>query len=249
MSQPSGNWLSLQKRLRATSTSPVQSRNKRQKRSDNTLSSSTSSNVAPSGFPSPVGNAVLHGDTVEALRFLIYSPTPFSPDLPPKDRQPGPYIALDCEMVGVGPMGRESTLARVSVVNYFGAVLLDEFVRQKERVTDWRTQWSGIRARDMINAKTFEEVQGVVAELMKDRILVGHAIQNDLKALMLSHPRAQIRDTQILAHRHGQSRSARPALRNLVHDMLGAKIQEGEHSSVCRNIYLIPEASAEPNHR
>jgi RNA exonuclease 4 len=49
---------------------------------------------------------------------------------------------------------------------------------------------------------------------------------------MLSHPRAQIRDTQHLAHRHGQSRSARPALRNLVRDMLGAKIQEGEHNSV-----------------
>jgi len=135
-------------------------------------------------------------------------------------------------MVGVGPMGEESTLARVSVVNYFGAVLLDEFVRQKERVTDWRTQWSGIRAKDMINAKTFEEVQSAVAELIKDRILIGHAIHNDLKALLLSHPRAQIRDTQLLAHRHGQSRSARPALRNLVRDLLGAKIQEGEHNSV-----------------
>jgi RNA exonuclease 4 len=103
-------------------------------------------------------------------------------------------------MVGVGPAGTESTLARVSVVNYFGAVLLDEFVRQKERVTDWRTQWSGIRAKDMISgepclflvfgsnlpfhrysAKTFEEVQSAVAELIKDRILIGHAIQNDLK--------------------------------------------------------------------
>jgi RNA exonuclease 4 len=56
-------------------------------------------------------------------------------------------------MVGVGPAGTESRLARVSVVNYFGAVLLDEFVRQKERVTDWRTQWSGIRAKDMINGE------------------------------------------------------------------------------------------------
>ncbi|KAH8996292.1 ribonuclease H-like domain-containing protein [Lactarius akahatsu] len=171
-------------------------------------------------------------NTVEVLRPLIFAPTPFSPSLPPKDRLPGSYIALDCEMVGVGPMGAESTLARVSVVNYFGAVLLDEFVRQKERVTDWRTQWSGIRAKDMINAKTFEEVQGLVAELIKDRIVVGHAIQNDLKALMLSHPRAKIRDTQHLAHKYGQSRSARPALRNLVRDMLGATIQQGEHSSV-----------------
>ena len=105
-------------------------------------------------------------------------------------------------MVGVGPMGAESTLARVSVVNYFGAVLLDEFVRQKERVTDWRTQWSGIRAKDMINgdycylcvvrilvslkilAKTFEEVQGSIAELIKDRVVIGHAIQNDLKVCL-----------------------------------------------------------------
>jgi RNA exonuclease 4 len=62
---------------------------------------------------------------------------------------------------------------------------------------------------------------------------------------MLSHPRAQIRDTQHLAHKHGQSRTVRPALRNLVRDMLGATIQQGEHSSVCisscslRQIHLL----------
>lgn len=106
-----------------------------------------------------------------------------------------------------------------------------------------------------------------MAELIKDRILVGHAIQNDLKvifalfllacgsqilvpqALMLSHPRAQIRDTQILAHRHGQSRSSRPALRILVHDMLGAKIQEGEHSSVRHNTSPMPETFTESGRR
>jgi hypothetical protein len=30
-------------------------------------------------------------------------------------------------------------------------------------------------------AKSSEEVQGAVSELIKDRILIGHAIQNDLK--------------------------------------------------------------------
>jgi RNA exonuclease 4 len=125
----------------------------------------------------------------------------------------------------------------------------------------------GLTVSPLSPAKTFEEVQGGVAELMKDRILIGHAVQNDLKvrfalfllahgtqnlapqALMLSHPRAQLRDTQILAHRHGQSRSARPALRNLVHDMLGAKIQEGEHSSVRRNISPVSEAFTELDDR
>ncbi len=62
---------------------------------------------------------------------------------------------------------------------------------------------------------------------------------------MLSHPRAQIRDTQHLAHKHGQSRGARPALRNLVHNMLGVKIQEGEHSSVCVSPYFVRQFISE----
>ena len=102
-------------------------------------------------------------------------------------------------MVGVGIEGAESSLARVSLVNYYGAVQLDEFVRQRERVVDYRTQWSGVRETDMIKgplsqivslypqhwlpmtAKPFVEVQKQVADLLKGRILVGHAVHNDLK--------------------------------------------------------------------
>jgi len=65
--------------------------------------------------------------------------------------RPGKYLSLDCEMVGVGIEGEESSLARVSLVNFYGAVIMDEFVRQKERVVDYRTQWSGIRESDMIH--------------------------------------------------------------------------------------------------
>lgn len=76
---------------------------------------------------------------------------------------PGKYLAIDCEMVGIAggpkdpslPGNRsqrdESSLARVSVVNYHGAVQLDVFVQQRERVTDWRTEFSGVRESDMIN--------------------------------------------------------------------------------------------------
>ena len=45
----------------------------------------------------------------------------------------------------------ESSLGRVSLVNYHGKVILDEFVKPKERVVDYRTPWSGIRKSDMIN--------------------------------------------------------------------------------------------------
>jgi len=54
-------------------------------------------------------------------------------------------------MVGVGIDGAESSLARVSLVNFYGAVQLDEFVRQRERVVDYRTQFSGVRKTDMVN--------------------------------------------------------------------------------------------------
>lgn len=111
--------------------------------------------------------------------------------------------------------------------------------------------------RRAVIAKSFEEVQTKVADIIKDRVLIGHAIHNDLKvrppsylatpvilltenvfvlvwhqALLLSHPRPLIRDTQHLAHKNGQSRGSRPALRNLVRDMFAVPIQGGEHSSV-----------------
>ncbi|KAJ1533275.1 3'-5' exonuclease, partial [Nowakowskiella sp. JEL0078] len=56
----------------------------------------------------------------------------------------GRYVALDCEMVGVGPGGFQSVLARVSIVNMYGHVLLDRYVKPLEQVVDYRTAVSGI---------------------------------------------------------------------------------------------------------
>ncbi len=73
---------------------------------------------------------------------------------------------------------------RVCVVNSAGNVLLDEHVAQKERVTDYRTRFSGIRPRDLVGAPSLEEVQQRVADMFKGRIVVGHAITNDLTVSM-----------------------------------------------------------------
>lgn len=54
------------------------------------------------------------------------------------------YIALDCEMVGVGVDGKESVLARVVIVNSYGNVIFDKFCRPEERITDFRTNVSGV---------------------------------------------------------------------------------------------------------
>lgn len=96
-------------------------------------------------------------------------------------------VSIDCEMVGVGPGGKSSSLARATVINNLvsflprqghhaglwaasiiasdslvgttpdqqppgllqGNVLLDVHVRQREKVTDYRTHVSGIRPNDL----------------------------------------------------------------------------------------------------
>lgn len=58
---------------------------------------------------------------------------------------------MDCEMVGTGPKGESSIIARVSIVNAYGICLYDEFVKPKERVTDFRTSISGVRPSDLKN--------------------------------------------------------------------------------------------------
>jgi RNA exonuclease 4 len=52
-------------------------------------------------------------------------------------------------MVGIGPTGKKNAIARVSIVNYDGNLLFDTFVMPGERVTDWRTKYSGIRPADV----------------------------------------------------------------------------------------------------
>ena len=52
-------------------------------------------------------------------------------------------------MVGVGFGGKDSVLARVSIVNHFGHCIYDKYVKPREKVTDYRTAVSGIRPEDI----------------------------------------------------------------------------------------------------
>lgn len=136
-------------------------------------------------------------------------------------------------MVGIGqPPHEGSALARVSIVNFHGHCVLDCFVKPKERVTDWRTWVSGVTPESMKDALTFEEAQKKVAELMDDRILVGHAIKNDLEALLIGHPKRDIRDTSRHPGFRKLAKGRTPGLKKLAKELLGIEIQGGQHSSV-----------------
>ena len=58
-------------------------------------------------------------------------------------------------MVGVGFGGKDSVLARVSIVNHFGHCIYDKYVKPREKVTDYRTAVSGIRPEDIQNGLYF----------------------------------------------------------------------------------------------
>lgn len=144
----------------------------------------------------------------------------------------GKYVALDCEMVGVGPGGYESALARVSIVDFHGKQIYDSYVKPKERVTNWRTEVSGISTKEMRFARDFEEVQKDVDAILQNRILVGHDIKHDLEALKLPHPPRDIRDTAKYPPFRKYGNGRKPSLRNLAQEILSIEIQSGAHSSV-----------------
>jgi len=144
-------------------------------------------------------------------------------------------VAMDCEMVGVGPSGTRSVLARVSIVDHEGNILLDKFVRQNETITDYRTHITGITAATLQGPGVIKEelARKLAAQLMDGKVVVGHALQNDFQALFLSHPHILIRDTALFRPLRPPGREKKtPSLASLCEHWLHQSIHEGKHDSV-----------------
>ncbi|KAL7520055.1 hypothetical protein ACHAWX_004809 [Stephanocyclus meneghinianus] len=148
------------------------------------------------------------------------------------------YFSLDCEMVGVGPEGLDSAVARVAICNWAEEVILDTYVQVPTEITDYRTFVSGIEAKDLEGSDVMplEQVRCLVKNILHGKILIGHALENDLAALKITHPWHDIRDTAsyppfMKEIRDGEDRSIlRPRkLKELAWDHLGRDIQaQGE---------------------
>lgn len=145
---------------------------------------------------------------------------------------PSKCVAIDCEMVGTGPRGRVSELARCSVVSYHGDVLYDKYVRPEMPIEDYRTRWSGITRQHMRKAIPFQVAQKEILKLLKGKVVVGHALHNDFRALKYVHPRSQTRDTTSvpnLLSQPGLHTRARVSLKELALQLLHKRIQVGRH--------------------
>ncbi|PKI84624.1 Rex3p [Malassezia vespertilionis] len=134
--------------------------------------------------------------------------------------------ALDCEM-SYTTQGLRVT--RITLVDEAGEVVFDEMVRCSApiEILDLNTQFSGIHAEEY-EAKavlSLQEARSLLAQYIgPNTILIGHGLENDLRAIRLVH--TNIVDTvQLFPHPRGLP--YRMALRDLVSKHLGKIIQAG----------------------
>lgn len=173
------------------------------------------------------------------------------PGRPHADGNTG-IFALDCEMCFTG-CGLE--LAKVSIIRSDGNLYYESFVRPERPIVDYNTRFSGITEKDLYagqssynmrrsstasnsssssaisngyarTVKTLKEVQKDLLQfIFDDTILIGHGIENDLKALKLIHK--TIIDTSIsFPHHYGLP--YKRSLKSLTKTMLKRDIQQSE---------------------
>ncbi|XP_078097407.1 interferon-stimulated gene 20 kDa protein-like [Mustelus asterias] len=147
------------------------------------------------------------------------------------------YIAIDCEMVGLGPNGFESGLARCSIVDYSGSVIYDKFIKPDGRITDFRTPVSGIRPLDMDTALPYLVAREEILKIIQGKIIVGHDPRSDFRVLKTDISDYAIRDTsscRLLITMAKLKTDRRASLKILCQTLLGKRIQDSYrgHSSV-----------------
>ncbi len=149
-----------------------------------------------------------------------------------KKRKHDHLIAIDCEMVEGESV--EHMLARVSLVDYDGRILYDAYVKPREDVIDYRTAITGL-TKDILRRKgeDFDKVRSKVVALLKEKVVVGHAVHHDFEALDLVQPaRGIIRDTCTYSELRPPNRKQTPSLKLLAEYWLDKHVQGGSHSSV-----------------
>lgn len=141
------------------------------------------------------------------------------------------YVAVSVTNLYIGVIKiknnyeRVPMVARVSITDYRGNVILDTFVRPTHRVEDYRTAETGIQYSHLANAPLFQDVQRRVAHIITDKIIVGHSLWTFLSVLGLVHPAIDTRDLALFRPLRKKLKSrAIIELPTLVHLFMGRNV-------------------------
>ena len=118
-------------------------------------------------------------------------------------------------------------LIKLTVVGVEGRLVYESLVIPEGEILDYNTRFSGISARDLKRgpSKTLREVQNdVMGFVNAHTILIGHGLENDLRALKLVH--TTVIDTSIVFP-HYFGLPYRRSLKSLVKSYLKRDIQVG----------------------
>ncbi|KAK1910064.1 hypothetical protein P3342_008238 [Pyrenophora teres f. teres] len=130
-----------------------------------------------------------------------------------QNRTPRAAVAIDCEM-GTAKTG-DSELIRISAIDYFtGEVLVNNLVEPDLPMQNLNTQYSGVTFgqlnRDVRAGHCLKGKSGAREALWRfvgpDTFIVGHGVNNDLRALRLIHPR--VVDSYLVENKIVQARKS-----------------------------------------
>ncbi|XP_064115899.1 RNA exonuclease 5-like isoform X1 [Macrobrachium nipponense] len=112
----------------------------------------------------------------------------YSKDKYKKVKPSSPMYGIDCEMC----LSEENKLelGSISVVNEDLKLIYHKLVKPEKKIVNYLTQFSGL-TKEMLESvtTTVYDVQNDLRSLLPpDAILVGHSLNNDLKAMKIMHP-------------------------------------------------------------
>ena len=140
--------------------------------------------------------------------------------------------SIDCEMVLT--TDDNYSLARISIVDWDGKIVLDSYILPSLPIKDYFTQYSGITPSHLQEVTTtLADMQSQLLQLLTPTtVLLGHSLNSDLAAMKLTHP--WIIDTSML-YPHPRGLPLRSSLKYLAQKYLHREIQTNDgtgHDSV-----------------